>query len=266
MTAFRNRLSLDGLGTALKTLTIIPWQGRASEDFASSLYWFPFIGLLIGTILYGLSLLWLLLPFTPWPAGLALLFVVADICVTRGLHFDGLADWADSIGGLLQREKRLSIMKDVSLGTFGVLALIVDLLFKWIAFERLISCGTAVWVIPVFIISRNMLVELMTTLPYARSEEGMGRPFVMQASTRHRIFSHLATAALCVPFGPFFLFLFCLGWLETWIFGIRCKHQFGGITGDLLGTVNEMVEVTLLMICALSGEALLSFTGWGWIF
>ncbi|MBW1779112.1 MAG: adenosylcobinamide-GDP ribazoletransferase [Deltaproteobacteria bacterium] len=266
MIKFRNRFHLKGLGTALRTLTAIPWPGRKSEDFAASLPWFPFIGLLLGAILYGLSLLWGLLPFTPWPAGTAMLLVAVDICLTRGLHFDGLADWADSIGGFLEREKRLSIMKDVSLGTFGVMALIIVVLSKWIAFERLISCGTAVWLIAALILSRDMMVELMTTLPYARSGEGMGRPFVMQASTWHRVVSHVATVAVSIPLGPFFLLLFCIGGLETRLFGIRCRHQFGGITGDLLGTANEMVEVTLLMMCALLGKGLLSYTGWGWIF
>jgi adenosylcobinamide-GDP ribazoletransferase len=263
MTTSRNRLSVDGLGTALRTLTAIPWRGRESEDFAASLPWFPVVGLLLGSTLYGLSLSWQLLPFPPWPAGAAILLAAADICLTRGLHLDGLADWADSIGGLSQREKRLAIMKDTSLGSFGVLALVLALLAKWIAFERLISCGAAICLIPVFIISRTMMVELMTTLRYARSGEGMGRPFVTEASTRHRVLSHMAAAVLCIPFGPFFLLLFCLGWIETWLFGIRCRYAFGGITGDLLGTANEMVAITLLMICAFPGGGLLSVTGWG---
>ena len=266
MLNLRNSFSLSSFGTALKTLTAIPWPGRESKDFASSLVWFPVTGLLLGLILYGLSLLWELSPFSPWPGGAALFLIAAGICLTRGLHFDGLADWADSIGGSPEREKRLSIMKDTSLGTFGVLALIIVLLSKWIAFERLISSGSTFWLLIILVISRSMMVELMTTLPYARTEGGMGRPFVIQASTRHRVLSHAATIAVCIPFGPFSLFLFCLAWLETWLFGIRCLGQFGGITGDLLGAANELVEVTLLMICALLGENLLSHTGWGWIF
>jgi adenosylcobinamide-GDP ribazoletransferase len=262
----RNYLPLDGLGTALKTLTLFPWPKRESEDFGSSLIWFPVIGLLLGLILYGINLLWGLLPFTPWPGGIALLLLAMDIYLTRGLHLDGLADWADSIGGFFQRDKRLLIMKDTSLGTFGVLALLVALLAKWLAFERLISCGSVIWLLIIFTLSRSMMVELMTTLPYARAEEGMGQPFVAQASTRHRVLSHIVSIVFCIPFGPFAFLLFCLGWLETKLFGIRCRHEFGGITGDLLGTANEMVEITLLMICALLGASLLSYTGWGWAF
>jgi len=265
MTTSTNRFSLSGLGTGLKTLTAIPWPGRDGDDFAASLPWFPVVGLLLGAILYALSLPWELLPVAPWPSGVALLLTAADVCLTRGLHLDGLADWADSVGGLFGREKRLAIMKDTALGTFGGLALILALLAKWIAFERLISCGNAVSLIPVFIVSRTMMVELITTLPYARTTEGMGRPFVTGASARQRVLSHVITASLCIPFGPFFLLLFCLGWIETRLFGIRCRNAFGGITGDLLGTANEMVAISLLMICAFAGDGLLPFTGWGWL-
>jgi len=266
MLNLKHYLFLDGLGTALKTLTVCPWPRRESEDFGSSLIWFPVIGLLLGLVLYGTNLLWGLLPFTPWHSGTALFLLAMDICMTRGLHLDGLADWADSIGGFFQREKRLSIMKDTSLGAFGVLALLVALLAKWLAFERLISCGSVVWLLIIFTLSRAMMVELMTTLPYARAEDGMGRPFIAQASTRNRVLSHVVSIVLCIPFGPFSLLLYCLGWLETKLFGIRCRHAFGGITGDLLGTTNEMVEITLLLICALLGESLLPYTGWGWAF
>ena len=98
------------------------------------------------------------------------------------------------------------------------------------------------------------MVELITILPYARPGEGMGRPFVIGASTRHRILSHAATVLICIPFGPLFLLLFVLAWIQTRLFGRRCGRAFGGITGDLLGTANEMVEITLLMICAFQGH------------
>jgi len=244
----------DGLGTALKTLTAIPWPGRGADDFAASLPWFPVVGLLLAGVLYGLSLPWQFLPISPWPAGIALLLTACNVSLTRGLHLDGLADWADSIGGLSGKEKRLAIMKDVSLGTFGGLALILALSARWIAFERIFSCNAGLCLIPVFVISRSMMVELITILPYARPGEGMGRPFVIGASTRHRILSHAATVLICIPFGPLFLLLFVLAWIQTRLFGRRCGRAFGGITGDLLGTANEMVEITLLMICAFQGH------------
>jgi len=259
-------LNIRGLGSALKTLTAIPWPWKESKDLAASLSWSPVIGLLLGLILYGTSLIWILLPFKQWPAGAALVMIGLGIWLTRGLHYDGLADWADSIGGFLHREKRLAIMKDVSLGSFGVLALFLALAAKWVAFERILSSGSIIWILAIFILSRNMMVELICTLPYARNEEGMGGPFVKGASPKNRLISHLISIILCLPFGPLALGLFAAAWLQTWLFGLRVKSRFGGITGDLLGTANEMVEVTLLMICALPGESILCYTGWTWIF
>ena len=266
MSLLKKILPIKGFGTALKTLTLVPWPRNKSEDLATSLPWFPVIGLLLGLALYGISLLYKLLPFDGWPEGIALLMVATEIYLTRGLHLDGLADWADSVGGFHQREKRLAIMKDTALGAFGVLALIVVLLAKWIAFERLISSGSIIWVLAIFILSRGMMVELMTTFPYAGADEGMGKPFIRQAASIHRLISHIITFFLCLTFGPLGLALFAVGWFQARAFGIRCRNQFGGITGDLLGTANEMIGVTLLIICALLGKNILCFTGWTWVF
>jgi len=259
-------LPTKGFSIALKTLTLIPWPRNKSEDLAISLPWFPVIGLLLGLVLYGISFLYKLFPFDEWAGGIALLMVATEIYLTRGLHLDGLADWADSVGGFHQRKKRLAIMKDSALGAFGVLALIVVLLAKWIAFERLISSCSVIWVFAISILSRDMLVELITTLPYAREGEGMAKPFIRNASMKHRLTSHIISFFFCLIFGPLGLVLFAAGWFQAWVFGIRCRNQFGGITGDLLGTANEMLGVTLLIICALPGKSILSITGWGWVF
>jgi adenosylcobinamide-GDP ribazoletransferase len=250
---------------ALRTLTVIPWPGKEIRELSSSLPWFPVVGFILGLILYGTGHMWMLLPFSQWTAGGALLLVAVEIWLTRGLHLDGLADWADSFGGF-EREQRLAIMKDVSLGAFGVMALVLALMAKWVAFERLLSSDSIVWLLAIFTISRCMLVELIVTLPYARASDGMAGPFVKGASRRHRLASHVLSLGLCLFFGPLALAFYGLAWLITRLFRARCLKQFGGITGDLLGTANEMVEISLVMICALSGKGILCYTGWGWVF
>ncbi len=258
-------LFLNGFGTALKTLTLIPWPLKEDDEFSASFRWFPVVGLLIGLILYGIGLPWDLFLLPLWPGGIALLMVAAETWLTRGLHLDGLADWADSIGGCNKREKRLAIMKDSSLGVFGGLALILALLGKWIAMERLLLSGSTIWLLAILVVSKDMMVELMTTLPYARTGEGMARPFVAQASRRQRAVSHIISLLLCAPFGPLGLAFLGVGLIETCIFRIRCRERFGGITGDLLGTANEMIEISLLMMCALPGKNVLCYTGWSWV-
>jgi len=258
-------MGIKGLISATRTLTIINLPGDEGEALSNSLPWFPVVGAILGLILYGTGWMWSFLPFKQWPSGGALVLVFLGTWLTRGLHLDGLADWADSIGGF-HREKRLEIMKDVSLGAFGVLALILCLMAKWICLGRLLSSGAVVWVVAIMSVSRAVLVDLITTLPSARAGKGMAGPFVRGASNKHRSVSRLLSLVLCFLFGPAGLVLFALAWLAARIFGVRCRRQFGGITGDLLGTANEMVEIFLLFICALPGEKILCYTGWGWVF
>ena len=244
------RNPIHGLLSAFRTLTILSWPGKESKDLSSALPWFPVIGALLGLVLYALARIGMFLPFDHWHGGMAIIILAIGIWMTRGLHLDGVADWADSIGGNYSREKRLEIMKDSHIGAFGVIALILLLIAKWLAFERLLSSGSMIWALIIMAISRDMMVELITTLPYARSGGGMGRPFVEGASLKHRLISHILCLFFCLPFRLWGFALWGLAMIITWIFRIRCQKGFGGITGDLLGTANEMIEVVLLFVCA----------------
>ena len=246
---------IKGLVTAIRTLTIIPFLGKEGDDFSIALPWFPVIGLILGVILYIFSLLWNILPFDQWSWGCAVVLSGLLIWLTRGLHMDGLADWADSLGGF-DRERRLAIMKDSSLGAFGVIAIVLGIIIKLIAFERIVTSGSIIFLMIIPVISRNMLVELQTTLPYARSE-GMAGVFIKNATNKHRIISHLIAIIICIIFGLTGIFLYIAAFAVTlflkWIF----RSQFNGITGDLLGASNEIIEMIILMIVALPGKMIL---------
>jgi len=253
---------MGGLTAAIRTLTSIPFPGEEGGDLSSALPWFPLVGMLLGLILWFIGFLWAMLPFPEWSGGCAMVLVIFDVILTRGLHLDGLADWADSMGGF-GRERRLVIMKDVSMGAFGTIAVILCLGTKWVLFQRLVSCGTTLWIVPVMIISRAMMVELMTTLPYARSGEGMARPFVENAGKGKRIASLIIVVILCLISGPAGPGLLIIAWPVTMIFRTYCLKRFGGITGDLLGAADEINEVILLAICAMPGQYISVYMGWG---
>jgi adenosylcobinamide-GDP ribazoletransferase len=223
------------------------------------------VGLILGAIVWGIGVLLSLLPLDPWPAGWALILVLVEIWFTRGLHLDGLADWADSLGGFKDREKRLAIMKDVRVGAFGVVALIVVLVVKWMALEKILISGSTVWFVIVFVLSRGIMVDLIARFPYARKEEGMSGPFIEGARTRHMIISYILCLLVCIPFGPAGLAAFIAAIFFARIFGWRCNRNFGGITGDLLGTANEMAETGLLFLVALAGREIIEYTGWAWV-
>jgi adenosylcobinamide-GDP ribazoletransferase len=256
---------IRGLISAIRTLTIIPIPGNTEDDFGAALPWFPLVGFFLGGLLYGLTWLWLKIPWLHWPQGAALLLVLLQIIITRGLHLDGLADWADSWGGR-DRLQRLAIMKDSRIGSFGVLALIVVLLAKFIFFARLLQSGTFIWIIFVSGLSRALLVALLFGLPYARSEPGMGQPFALGASYKRLLYAHLFLLLSCIYFGPIGLGLWGIGWTAALFLRSRFKKTFGGITGDLLGASNELLETLLLMLCALPGPVLQNYLGWRMFF
>jgi adenosylcobinamide-GDP ribazoletransferase len=247
---------LKGSITAIRTLTAIPVPGKEGDDFSSALPWFPLVGLLLGLMLYLVSYLWSLLPFDRWTWGCAVILTALIIWITRGLHMDGLADWADSLGGF-GRERRLAIMKDSSVGAFGVMAIVLGIILRFVAFERIIASGAFILLIIIPVISRDMLVELQTTMPYARSEQGMAGVFIKNATNSHRIISHVAAIIVCVCFGLTGIVFFLLAFAITLFLKGMFRRQFNGVTGDLLGASNEIIEVVLLMIIAVPGKMIL---------
>ena len=126
----------------MRTLTVLPVPGRDAGNMASSLPWFPVVGLILGWILCGLAHAaqyvvdmvgpifapdtWY--PSTPWHGGVAALLLIGGVVLTRGLHLDGLADWADGFWGGHDRDTVLRIMKDSHTGAFGNIAVTCMLL------------------------------------------------------------------------------------------------------------------------------------------
>jgi adenosylcobinamide-GDP ribazoletransferase len=257
---------MKGFVTAIRTLTIIPVPGRDYAGYAAALPWFPVIGLLLALILWGIGALWIQCGGERWPQAGALLLVGVQVFLTRGLHLDGLADWADALGGHTEKTRRLVIMRDSHLGTFGVLALFLALMAKWVALEQLIISGTIGWILIVLTVSRGMMVVLISTLPYARAGEGLAAPFVLAGGLKERLIAMALTLCLCLCFGPTGTILFCLGWIVTKLLGTSYQKGFGGITGDLLGATNEIVEVILLTLCAVLSMSPLPGRFWiSWI-
>lgn len=241
---------LNGLITAVRTLSIIPIPGKDAEEYSASLYWFVWIGALLGAISFFLIYL-IEYSGIDWPAGTAVLVVAAGVILTRGLHLDGLADFADGFGGGYTKKRTLAIMKDTACGTFGIVAILLVLLTKWVALARLIEHDKAIWILAAFIISRSSMVELAVSLPYAR-ENGTAASFVKGANLKHRIVTLLTAAILLYAiFGYLGILVIFLAWIFCRLFGMWCAHRVGGITGDLLGACSEMVETLVLFVVAL---------------
>jgi adenosylcobinamide-GDP ribazoletransferase len=236
---------LGGFITAFKTLTILPLPGKRPGQFADSLYYFPVVGALIGGVI--LLTAWLVGCFLGWATGAGIACVVLLSWVTGGLHLDGLGDVADAYSPGRTRERMLAIMKDPHVGAFGVTAIVLVLLVKVIALAHLALPAQLAWIPIPFILSRMTMVLLAVTLPYARQEGGTGEVFVKGARPTHFIVASLTAMGCCLLLagiaGAFvFIFALILGYgLARWM-----KRCFGGVTGDLLGMSNEVIESILL--------------------
>jgi adenosylcobinamide-GDP ribazoletransferase len=242
-----------GLVTALRTLTILPVPGRDAERFSDSLYWFPLAGLVIGTLEALLARVGVL---AGWYEMAALLALGGGIVLTRGLHADGLADLADGFFGGRNREAALRIMKDPNVGSFGSLALIFVMLFKFVCLLELTRYGAFGTLTAGVLLARMSQVLLASSLPYARAEGGTATAFVEGAGWPH-LFVALITAFVLLLYPVGFdwgraLFLMTSALASTLALGLLSRRKIGGVTGDVLGACSELTEAFVWFMAVLS--------------
>ena len=237
-------------------LTVIPVSWKSSEDgrfFSSSLIWFPFIGLLIGsaTALIVSQLIGIL------PFSLLAVFAIFLLAGISGfLHLDGLADSGDGLLSSRPRTRALEIMRDSHTGAMGMIAVVFVLLAKYAALSSLagISFITAVFIIP--IAGRTAIIVSMAILPYARSGDGLGRLFyskdIRKVAVIGLLFCFIITAFFSIKSMFFVLaaILFTVGLFSFW-----CFKKLGGATGDTLGAVCELTELAVAVSIVLVSRA-----------
>lgn len=200
-----------------------------------SLAWLPWIGLLVGSMGYGV--MWLAAGWGTWVA--ALLGTAAMVFVTGALHEDGWADGWDALGAGGSRERRLLVLKDPRLGTFGVTALLFSLVLQVSFASILMSRGSLILLVVAQVASRIPLSLLAWTVPYARPEgEGkagfLRKPVALWAWCLWGL-TVLLGLGVCLQLGvrsaavALIAMLVCLLSAQPW------KKILGGITGDVFG-------------------------------
>ncbi len=219
-------------------------------DIARAGWAFPVAGAIVGLIAAGVYWLAGLAGLPSLPA--AGLTVAATLVVTGCLHEDGLADVADAFGGHT-RERRLEIMRDSRVGTYGACALSMSLLLRAAA---LASIAAPAVVVPVLIAAhtaaRAGMPLFMGLVPPARVDglsAGVGRPLPMSIAAAVL----LGVIALFVALGPaagFFAIVLLAAALAMLVW--LCIRQFGGQTGDVLGAVEQLGEIAILLVAAAS--------------
>jgi adenosylcobinamide-GDP ribazoletransferase len=232
-------------------LTAVPFirQSRVPDaaEWARSMAWFPVVGLALGSILAGVAVA--LSPAFPRHVVDALL-VVLLVVLTRGLHQDGLADTLDGWLGGRSPEQRLMIMRDSRIGAFGATGLILTLGLRYVGLTALPDVARLSILICLPAIGRWAMVVGAIHVPYARAEGGLGQSFVQHLTRRDVLMATLLLAApLMFAVGTIrglVLMMVVAGIARTVV--VVARRLCGGITGDMLGLINECAELGFVLL------------------
>lgn len=231
---------------ALQFLTVLPIELKripTAKQNGQSLLFYPLVGLLIGLILFGLSILLVKLPIIL----VAIIILVIWIWLTGGLHLDGLADTADAwVGGFGDRERTLKIMKDPSCGPIGVLSLVIVCLMKFSALYVLLEQRLSAFLILIPMLGRSVPLFLFLTTRYVRAN-GLGRSITdsIPKTLAWMVFV-ITLALLCALRWMGLVALISCLLLLVYLRFLFIK-RIGGITGDTVGAAIELSETGLIL-------------------
>lgn len=232
----------------------------SDEKLNASTRYFPLIGYIVGALSFlGFYATQLVLPLE---IAVIASFLIG-ILVTGAFHEDGLADFFDGFGGGWTPERILDIMKDSRVGTYGMVATILQLVLKYFALfyliQTLIPYGYF-YVFLIFIIyhslARFAAIQLCFVLDYVRLDEtSKSKPIAKKQTAKEIIGVYLfGLIPLMVLIYQFPILIFCLVPLLFLVvyFKYYLKKWIGGYTGDCLGAVEQIAEgLILLSILAL---------------
>ncbi|WP_350333680.1 adenosylcobinamide-GDP ribazoletransferase [Coralliovum pocilloporae] len=216
----------------------------------------PLAGLLIG--LLPAFTLWLGLTLSLPPLSAAILAIIVQLFLTGALHEDGLADVLDGFWGGMTRERRLEIMKDSRVGSYGVLGLVASLILKTSLLAGLAESASpvmspgiaALLYLAAFPVSRGPMVWLWHRLGNARASglsHDAGRPDRLSALSA----AGLSVAVGVIPIAFVTSGGAILGLILAFAVAFACasvaRRKIGGQTGDVLGACQQCCELAYLL-------------------
>lgn len=245
---------------AARFMTILPVRSASGEiapDWLTRcLKYSPLVGIGIGLA----SGIVLLIAAELWNETIAAMLAVAtSIALTGALHEDGFADTFDGFGGGFTVEKRLAIMKDSRIGTYGALALGLNVALRIAALAALTPWEGMAALIAVHAAARAVPAWVMTRLTYSGDVSAMK---VAYAESRPRIdelqlgliFVLLAILPLTLISAPAVAFGALLGAALATLLALWARRLIGGYTGDVLGAIEQTFEIGFLLgVAALLG-------------
>lgn len=253
---------------AFQFLTIIPLKTSTTiseTDVAESSSAFVVVGITQGILLIATDYISGRVFDPDLVTGLILLVLVLS---NGGFHLDGLADTFDAIAARsegnieIDRKKRLSIMKDSSIGPIGVTAIVFALAIKYLSLRNLSHFSTFTYYSSLILMPTISKWTMIISMFHGRPsmKEGLGSVFIGRIGSKVVIistlilflllmllpvfFSHYTPSSQYIFYGALLIvmYLFCYIWVSFF------NKRFGGLNGDTLGAISEITEVSFLLV------------------
>lgn len=258
---------LDGVRLSFGTLSLLPVGRVASVDrrtWGQAVALAPVVGLVLGGIAWACAFGVTKLSDAPLLG--AVVGVAALALLTRGLHLDGLADVADGLGSGRPAEEARDVMKRSDIGPFGVVTLVLVVLAQVAALAALLAASPvgvgAVALIGAAVIGRAAIALTCRRGVLPASPDGLGAQVAGALSPvvagSVALVSLAALSVVATVVDPDLALAYSISGLvaisvgEVW--RRHCSRRFGGITGDVLGSV-EQISFTVFVIAALLAVA-----------
>lgn len=236
---------------ALGFLTILPipkgsQMPQRTSELADSIVYFPIVGLVLGIILI---LVRVILKCVLPESLIDLILIFLLIVLTGGIHMDGLADTADGLfSGISDREKVMDIMRDSRIGTMGLIAVVGAILLKYALlsnipthmknYAMILMCTSGRW------------AQVMSAYCFQSAHKtGKGGLFIGHINKVKFKVSTALFVLICLGLWQVksILLLFFVPTFN-YILSAMISERLDGITGDILGALDEIIEIMALFI------------------
>jgi adenosylcobinamide-GDP ribazoletransferase len=224
----------------------LPDPGWRDGDLRRAAPAFPVVGVVVGGLAVGIYAA--LAPLWGGAVG-AIAAVLAMVALTGGLHEDGLADTADGLWGGHDPARRLEIMRDSRVGTYGIVAVTASLALRAVLLAPLGTAGVARAVISGAVVGRAAMVVVAAWLPAATAGRGsqvVGAP----GAGGSALVTTVVAATLGVAVGPWAVIPLVAALAAVVGVGALARRRLGGVTGDVLGATGQVVEIVVIAAVA----------------
>lgn len=235
---------IKGLILSIQFLTRIPINIPVDfneRNLSKSTFFFPLTGMIIGG-LAGLIYYFSSYINTDIASFLA---VTTMIIVTGGLHLDGLGDTFDGFFSARDRERILEIMKDSRAGTYGVVAIILDILLKYVIISNMkgnipiflaISCGNG-----------RLIAAILMSFGKIARPGGIGDMFAKSNPKVYALGGGLIYSIVTFFINPLYLIPLGISLIVACLITLKTYKTINGFTGDVYGASIETIEIASLL-------------------